>query len=281
MVTLTKAPPSRARRRTRRRGTIFVQSAAMPAPVDAPFDRRPRPWSRRKADPAGVARRRALQPHPADGGQRRPGRTRNSDRREIPRPVDGLPRHDRRSPLRPQRRDRDGRGHFDSWHSGTGATDNGAGSAVAMVCASFIARRQTAPDGSHRVVGGEEAGADRLARTSISITPRRQASGSSAGSRGQQGQGQQGHNGEQQGQQTPIALKPAHEKFSAYFNLDKWDGQDSRRLSAGQRGRAPDLPRLARAVPRPGGGDADQREHQRHRSPLIRRGWIARLVHPG
>ena len=57
--------------------------------------------------------------------------------------------------------------HFDSWHSGTGATDNAAGSAVMMEAMRIL--KQTRPAAAshraHRPVGRRGAGADRIARS--------------------------------------------------------------------------------------------------------------------
>ena len=89
--------------------------------------------------------------------------------------------------------------HFDSWHGGTGATDNAAGSAVMMEAMRIL---KTAGLPLRRTVriglwGGEEQGLHRLARstsTSTSATARR------------------------------WQLKPAHAKFAGYFNVDNGTG---------------------------------------------------------
>ena len=57
-------------------------------------------------------------------------------------------------------------GHFDSWHYGTGATDNGAGSAVAMEVMRVLKTLNVKMDRTVRMAlwGGEEAGSARVAR---------------------------------------------------------------------------------------------------------------------
>ena len=56
-------------------------------------------------------------------------------------------------------------GHMDSWHSGTGATDNGAGVAVAMEAVRILqgARPQAPPDDPDRALERRGAGSARLA----------------------------------------------------------------------------------------------------------------------
>jgi carboxypeptidase Q len=99
-------------------------------------------------------------------------------------------------------------GHFDSWHSGTGATDDGSGSAVMMevmrILKSVYASEGRSPRRTIRIGlwTGEEQGLlgsrayvnDHFAETA---------------ERGQ----------------APTSLKPEHETFSAYYNLDNGSGK--------------------------------------------------------
>jgi carboxypeptidase Q len=103
-------------------------------------------------------------------------------------------------------------GHFDSWHSGTGATDNGAGSAVAMEVMRILQALGVKPRRTIRIGlwGGEEQGLIGSRAHVDKHYATRQASGPPAGP---------------QGQQASITLRPAHEKFSAYFNLDNGTGK--------------------------------------------------------
>lgn len=98
--------------------------------------------------------------------------------------------------------------HFDSWHAATGATDNGAGSAVMMEAARIIQEviKETGirPRRTLRLAlwTGEEQGL--------------------LGSRAYVGE----HFAEfGEGTYTPQSLKPAQEKVSAYYNLDNGTGK--------------------------------------------------------
>ena len=57
-------------------------------------------------------------------------------------------------------------GHFDSWHAGTGATDNGAGSATMMEAMRILKALDLKPRRTIRIGlwTAEEAGADGVAR---------------------------------------------------------------------------------------------------------------------
>ena len=88
--------------------------------------------------------------------------------------------------------------HFDSWHSGTGATDNAAGSAVMMEAmrilkATGLPLRRTVRIG---LWGGEEQG---LLGSRQYVT-------------------------ETFADRATMALKPAHGKFAGYFNVDNGTG---------------------------------------------------------
>lgn len=96
--------------------------------------------------------------------------------------------------------------HLDSWHGGTGATDNASGSAVMMEAMRLIKSLGTQPRRTIRVAlwGGEEQGL----LGSRSYVKR--------------------FLGERLDKVAPwdsIVLKPAAEKFSAYFNMDNGTGK--------------------------------------------------------
>jgi hypothetical protein len=89
-------------------------------------------------------------------------------------------------------------GHFDTWHTGTGATDNSAGSAVMMEAvrilkASGLKMRRTVRIG---LWGGEEQGL----------------------------LGSRAYVKEHFADRETMALKPDHAKFSGYFNVDNGTG---------------------------------------------------------
>ncbi len=98
--------------------------------------------------------------------------------------------------------------HFDSWHAGTGATDNGAGSAVMMeamrILQNVFKAAGTRPRRTIRLAlwTGEEQGL--------------------LGSRAYVRQ----HFAESEGRgQPPKTFKPEYDRFSAYYNLDNGTGK--------------------------------------------------------
>lgn len=109
-------------------------------------------------------------------------------------------------------------GHLDSWHTGTGATDNAAGCAVAIEAMRILKALGVQPRRTVRIAlwSGEEQGllgsrayvsehfAARPAPTGN--PPREQFAGMAA-------------------PQGPLNIKPNHEKFSVYFNLDNGTGK--------------------------------------------------------
>lgn len=102
--------------------------------------------------------------------------------------------------------------HLDSWHGGTGATDNGAGSTVAMEAVRIIQAAGLKPRRTIRIGlwTGEEQGL-LGARGYVSKNFAQRGDGTT-------------RPGPQQAN-LPLTLKPAHEKFAAYYNLDNGTGQ--------------------------------------------------------
>jgi Zn-dependent M28 family amino/carboxypeptidase len=88
--------------------------------------------------------------------------------------------------------------HFDSWHSGTGATDNGVSSAVMMEAMRILHDSGLKPRRTIRMAlwTGEEQG---LLGSRAYVT-------------------------EHFGDRATMALKPAHAKFAGYFNVDNGTG---------------------------------------------------------
>jgi carboxypeptidase Q len=106
--------------------------------------------------------------------------------------------------------------HMDSWHSGTGATDNGAGVAVAMEAVRILKALNLSPRRTIRIAlwSGEEQGL--------------------LGSRAYVAQhfGQLGDGTREsslaavlEGRTLPVTPKPGYEKFQGYFNLDNGTGK--------------------------------------------------------
>ena len=104
-------------------------------------------------------------------------------------------------------------GHLDSWHAGTGATDNGAGSAVAMEAARIILAAGLKPRRTIRVAlwSGEEQGLNG-SREYV-----KQHFGEAKGGGNQFGGGQP--------QPLEITKGADYEKLSAYYNLDNGTGK--------------------------------------------------------
>lgn len=97
--------------------------------------------------------------------------------------------------------------HFDSWHSGTGATDNGCGSATMMEAIRLLTEVTKAKGGPRRTIrialwSGEEQG---LLGSRAYVNNHFAESG---------GRGQ-----------PPKSIKPAHAKISGYFNMDNGTGK--------------------------------------------------------
>ena len=101
--------------------------------------------------------------------------------------------------------------HLDSWHSGTGATDNGAGSTVAMEAMRIIAASGLKPRRTIKIGlwTGEEQGL-LGARGYVSKYLGTIGDGSDAAVFSGRG---------------AINKKPAHDNFAAYYNLDNGTGQ--------------------------------------------------------
>jgi hypothetical protein len=200
-------------------GTIFLGSATLPAPADASFDRRPRAYAK---DAVTVPQAVVAVEHynrlirMVEKGAR-PEVEINISTRFYDQDTNGynviaeIPGTDLKDEVVMLG------AHYDSWHSGTGATDNAAGSAVAMEAVRILQTLGLKPRRTIRIAlwSGEEQGL--------------------LGSRGYVAQhfgkvsgGQQG--GQPAAQPQPAAapqveLKPAHEKFAAYFNLDNGTGK--------------------------------------------------------
>lgn len=92
--------------------------------------------------------------------------------------------------------------HLDSWHSGTGATDNGAGTTVVMEAMRILAASGLKPRRTIRVAlwTGEEQG----------LLGSRAYVAKTFGERNEDG---------------TVTRKPAYDKFAAYYNLDNGTGQ--------------------------------------------------------
>jgi hypothetical protein len=132
-------------------------------------------------------------------------------------------------------------GHMDSWHSGTGATDNGAGVSVAMEAVRIIQTLGLKPRRTIRVAlwSGEEQGllgsrayvAEHFGSMQNPVTSMVPATDSGNGNgvgagNGMGGGAGAGNGGAASTTAAPVLVKKAeYEKLSAYFNLDNGTGR--------------------------------------------------------
>jgi carboxypeptidase Q len=122
--------------------------------------------------------------------------------------------------------------HFDSWHGGTGATDNAAGSAVCLEAVRMIQALGLKPRRTIRIGlwSGEEQGL-LGSRAYVSEHFGRRIGGGPGGGGGAPGAGggPPAARAQQDSAQRPepprFELKLDHDKFSAYFNLDNGTGK--------------------------------------------------------
>ncbi len=112
-------------------------------------------------------------------------------------------------------------GHMDSWQAGTGATDNGAGVAVAMEAVRIIQTLGLKPRRTIRVAlwTGEEEG---LLGSRAYVA---QHFGKLEGGGGGFGAGFGGGGGGGNNPPAKLTTLPEYEKFSGYFNLDNGTGK--------------------------------------------------------
>jgi carboxypeptidase Q len=122
-------------------------------------------------------------------------------------------------------------GHMDSWHSGTGATDNAAGVSVAMEAVRIIHALGLKPRRTIRVAlwSGEEQGllGSRAYVAQHFGSMQNPATSAAPATGGASTNGNGNGNGNGAAPQTgPVLVKKAdYEKFSAYFNLDNGTGK--------------------------------------------------------
>jgi carboxypeptidase Q len=107
--------------------------------------------------------------------------------------------------------------HLDSWHAGTGATDNAAGCAVAMEAVRILSALHLKPRRTIRVAlwtGEEEGLLGSAAYVSRHFASRPEPAGGTGGL--------PSFMLEPQG---PLTIQPEHAKLSAYFNVDNGSGR--------------------------------------------------------
>jgi carboxypeptidase Q len=196
-------------------GTLFVGSVTIPAPVDTPFDKRPRPWA--IDAPAIVPQVVVVAEHynrivrmleKGASLSLEVSLTSRYDDKDLMNynVIAEIPGGDLKDQIVMLG------GHFDSWHSGTGATDNAAGSAVAMEAVRILQALGVKPRRTIRIGlwSGEEQGL--------------------LGSRAYVKEHFVSHEEPAQRDQAPgepprFDPKPEQAKVSAYFNLDNGTGK--------------------------------------------------------
>jgi len=108
-------------------------------------------------------------------------------------------------------------GHLDSWHGGTGATDNGAGTVVAMEAVRILKAIGIAPKRTIRIAlwSGEEEG----------LLGSRAYVNEHFASRPEPDPAERDLPSTMRRNPGPLTIKPEHAKLSAYFNLDNGTGK--------------------------------------------------------
>jgi hypothetical protein len=113
--------------------------------------------------------------------------------------------------------------HLDSWHSGTGSTDNAAGSAVAMEAVRILQALELKPRRTIRIAlwSGEEQG---LLGSKAYVTEHFGSVKSDA-TANPAAKGKSGSTPAASGRPAAVEKKAAHGRLSAYFNLDNGTGK--------------------------------------------------------
>lgn len=108
-------------------------------------------------------------------------------------------------------------GHLDSWHGGTGATDNGAGSVVAMEAVRILNAIGIAPRRTIRIAlwSGEEEG----------LLGSRAYVAEHFASRPEPDPAERDLPASMRRPAGPLTIKPEHAKLAGYFNLDNGTGK--------------------------------------------------------
>ena len=166
-------------------------------------------------------------------------------------------------------------GHLDSWASGTGATDNGAGTVVAMEVMRILNTLHVKPRRTIRVALVDRRGARRVRLLRLRQAALRQVPLSTAPDQLKLPEWVRKPAG-------PVQLKPEYQKISGYFNLDNGSGkirgiylQENAAIGA-------DLRAVDRAAEGPRRHHHHAAQHRRHRSRSLRRHRHSGLpVHPG
>lgn len=188
-------------------GTVYVTRASMPSPVDMPFEQRPQPWdlNKPKVIPQAVVAAEQYNRIIRMLGRGVPVQLEvNINARFYDQDpmsynvIAEIPGTDLKDEVVMVG------GCLDSWHTGTGATDNAAGAAVVLEVVRLLKKLNLQPRRTIRIGlwSAEEQG--------------------SLGSRAYVA----AHFGNRaSGPASQLEFKPEHERFSGYFNLDYGTGK--------------------------------------------------------
>ena len=115
-------------------------------------------------------------------------------------------------------------GHLDSWHAGTGATDNGAGVAVAMEAVRILKAAGFQPRRTVRVAlwTGEEQG---LLGSKAYVAEHFGSYSTEGSSDGQSQDGNREEGQRERSRSRSLVRKPEYDRFAGYFNLDNGSGR--------------------------------------------------------
>lgn len=191
-------------------GTIFVSAATVPQPDSIPFDRRLRPYSMNvpkiipqvTLTPEHYNRMvRLIQMGQTVKMEMELGVEFTKNEQDGFNIIGEIPGSDLKDEIVMIG------AHFDSWHAGTGATDNGTGSSVCLETIRILKALNVQPRRTIRIGlwGGEEQGL--------------------LGSRGYVSNTFGEREGSRFNPTGPLKTKPEYEKFSVYFNNDNGTGK--------------------------------------------------------
>jgi len=121
-------------------------------------------------------------------------------------------------------------GHMDSWHSGTGATDNGAGVSCAMEAVRILKALDLKPRRTVRIglwTGEEQGllGSRAFVKEHYGRSPQSMFGGPPPAARSGAGNAPSANGSTSADASSESAPKPEYAKFSAYFNLDNGTGK--------------------------------------------------------
>ena len=165
--------------------------------------------------------------------------------------------------------------HLDSWHGGTGATDNAAGSAITMEAIRILKAIGVKPRRTIRIAlwSGEEEG------LLGSVAYVKEHFGSRADPTDPKELSMPAF---LRKDDTPLNLKPEQAKVSAYFNIDNGTGKIRGVYLQENQAVEPIFSDVDATLQRPRHVDAHHAQHGQHRPCFVRRRRYPRLsVHPG